>query len=142
VEAYRLANDEDTCLDDNEKAQLHALEKISARIISFFAPSETLYIVIDKVGWCWHSTLNHRKALLDGLVKMVEVADCILVVITGYNWDSRKYDYQSLNINLPVWTLVGRFSFFNAAFTRSTSIRSDPEMYMSLFYTYMRGSRS
>lgn len=97
LKIYRFICDEGKDSDKDIEAKLGALQNIAARIISFFDPSDTVYIVIDRVDRCSHRTSNHRKALLDALVKMVEAADCklkVLAVVNGYDWDSRSYNVE------------------------------------------------
>ncbi|KAF7936397.1 uncharacterized protein EAE98_002616 [Botrytis deweyae] len=98
LETYRLFGGEGKHSNENSEAELNVLQNIAARIIGFFEPSEIVYIVIDRVDRCSRNPPNHRKALLDALVKMVEAADCklkVLTVINGYDWDSRYYDLEN-----------------------------------------------
>ncbi|KAI9644988.1 hypothetical protein NHQ30_007023 [Ciborinia camelliae] len=102
LEEYRLLWNEGERSIENEKAMLAVLQKMAARIASFFNPSETVYIIIDRVDQCSHrksgTTLNHRKALLDVLVNMVDAASCklkILAVVNGHDWNLRGYDLDS-----------------------------------------------
>ncbi|KAF7884771.1 uncharacterized protein EAF02_005107 [Botrytis sinoallii] len=94
LETYRLIGSDGKHSNENDEAKLDVLQKIAARIIGFFEPSEIVYIFIDRVDRCSRNPPNHRKALLDALVKMVEAADCklkVLTVINGYYWESRYY---------------------------------------------------
>lgn len=76
--------------DANEDARISTLQKIALRVVNFFAESETVYIIVDRIDRCTYpGKADHRRALTKALVKMVEGAKCnlkILAVINGYDW--------------------------------------------------------
>jgi len=80
---------------ETEDDRLSAFHKVILRVTSFFDESETVHIILDRADRCcdWKKRVDHRKALLKALVKMVEAARCklrVLVVINGYNWEVEK----------------------------------------------------
>ncbi|KAF4624369.1 hypothetical protein G7Y89_g13804 [Cudoniella acicularis] len=66
--------------------EFDALEETSRRVIKFFEPSETVYIMLDRVDKCRE---EERTSLLNILGRMVTEALCtlkILIVISGSDW--------------------------------------------------------
>lgn len=74
----------------NEDDMIGALHKVAIRVVSFFEESETVYIIVDRVDRCRDfRKLDHRKALLKALVKMVEATPSklrVLAVVHGNSW--------------------------------------------------------
>ncbi|KAL4800786.1 hypothetical protein BDV19DRAFT_352147 [Aspergillus venezuelensis] len=63
--------------------QTDVLHDIARRVVEFFNESETLYIIIDRVDRCCdYRNFDHRKSLMDGLVRMVNVARCKLKILS------------------------------------------------------------
>lgn len=76
---------------ETEGKRLSAFDKVILRVISFFDESETVHIILDRADRCCDlkREIDHRKALLQALVKMVEAARFklkVLVVINAIQW--------------------------------------------------------
>lgn len=86
-----LSRENEKCEDD----RVAAVHKVALRVINLFDESETVYIIMDRADRCrdWRE-FDHRKVLLEGLVKMVEAARCklrVLVVVNGYDWPVEEH---------------------------------------------------
>lgn len=91
-----------------EDKMLATLHKVALRVINFFDESDSLYIIVDRVDRCrdWKK-VDHRKMLLECLVKLVEGARCklrVLAVINGYSWPVEKYPDIGRNVKDRVIT--------------------------------------
>lgn len=89
--SHRYGHDDEA--DDDDR--LSAFHKVILRILNFFNEDETVHVILDRVDRCQERNgVNHRKALLKALVKIVEVVRCrlhVLVVINGYSWPVETY---------------------------------------------------
>lgn len=74
------------------------MQKIALRVIkNLFDESDTVYIIVDRVDRCnvVKNNTNHRKALLQVLVAMVQAARTklrVLAVVNGLSWNVQKYE--------------------------------------------------
>jgi hypothetical protein len=75
---------------------LRLLQKIALRVLNMFEPTQTVWIIIDRVDRCkLGSKFNHRKKLVKTMVHLVERAKVkvrVLAVVNGFDW---KVDEQS-----------------------------------------------
>lgn len=78
-----------------EDKRIIALHNLARRVVKLFHEAEPMYVILDRADRCrdWRKT-DHRKALLDGLIKMVEAARSqlrILVVTDGSSWPVERH---------------------------------------------------
>ncbi|KAM3072727.1 hypothetical protein ACMFMF_007060 [Clarireedia jacksonii] len=96
VAYQRIYNGNQSSMRTDDRTKIDIIERIATRVISFFEPSDTVYIIIDRVDRCSIKTsgTNHRKALLNALEAMVKIATCklkVLAIINGYDWGRDNY---------------------------------------------------
>ena len=81
--------------EEYEEKRFSSLQKVALRVVDLFDKSETVYIIVDRADRCRDfRKADHRKALLNAFVKMVEAARSklrILVVIHGNSWPVEKH---------------------------------------------------
>lgn len=75
--------------------------QLAADVIQCFDETASVYIVLDRLDRCeLGGKFNHRKALLEGLIKMVQRARCklkILITVSAISWpavDELKEDFR------------------------------------------------
>lgn len=75
---------------DESSTKNALLQMVALRVLNMFDPSETVWIILDRVDRCRDgSNINHRKALLKMMVHLVENAKVkvrVLAVVHGYDW--------------------------------------------------------
>ena len=95
VALNKLQNLPDSTPSRFEYHKVAALQDVILRVMSLFAEADTAYVIIDRADRCCdlRRGIDHRKPLLETLVKMVEAARCrlkVLVVIKGWRWQVEK----------------------------------------------------
>jgi hypothetical protein len=91
---YTAASDEAAQDRKTQASKLVALEKMASRIIGIFEPSESVYIIIDRVDRCCHvaKSVDQRMALMKLLGRLAQASRCtlkILTVVHADQWDVR-----------------------------------------------------
>jgi len=83
-------------LETYQMDRLEALHRVGLRVIDFFNENDSVYIVVDRVDRCRDfKTLDHRKMLLECLLKLADGARCslrILAVIDARGWPKNYED--------------------------------------------------
>ncbi|KAL6714365.1 hypothetical protein ACLMJK_007788 [Lecanora helva] len=91
AELKKLSSHESTDYDDRTAA----VERVALSIVDFFDEVETIYMIVDRTDRCRDpKVIDHRKALLQILIAMVEAARCklkILCVVDGRSWPVEDY---------------------------------------------------
>lgn len=81
---------------ENKDKALRLLEKVALRVLNIFEPTQTVWIIIDRVDRCrLRSGFNHQKKLLKTLVHLVEKSKGkvrVLAVVNGHDWKVGEYD--------------------------------------------------
>ena len=84
--------------ENKDELRASIMQKIALRVIkNLFDESDTVYIIVDRTDRCnvVKNQTDHRKALLQVLVAMVQAARAtirVLAVVDGRSWNVHKYE--------------------------------------------------